>query len=231
MPDSASLHCPNCGAPAAPNTARCPYCQTRLAAVSCPACFGLMFDGQEFCPHCGARRERQVPGGAAGTCPGCRDTLERVEVGTTTLLECRHCDGVWMDADAFERLCADRDTQAAVLHRVTADGGAPEAAVHYRPCVRCGKLMNRVNFAHISGVVVDVCRGHGTFLDAGELHRIVAFVNGGGLDRMREQQREAFAEEERRLRALQDKSDAVRFDTRGSRHELSFDQLLKELFR
>ena len=32
-------------------------------------------------------------------------------------------------------------------------------------------MMNRMNFGRLSGTVVDVCSGHGTFLDAGELHR------------------------------------------------------------
>ena len=34
--------------------------------------------------------------------------------------------------------------------------------------------MNRVNFGKVSGAVgLDVCKGHGTFLDRGELHQIV----------------------------------------------------------
>ena len=37
-------------------------------------------------------------------------------------------------------------------------------------------MMNRVNFGRLSGTIVDVCKGHGTFLDPGELHRIVEFI-------------------------------------------------------
>jgi hypothetical protein len=50
---------------------------------------------------------------------------------------------------------------------------------------------------------VDVCRGHGTFLDAGELHAIVRFIQGGGLDRARQRQIEDLKEQERQLRAAQ----------------------------
>jgi hypothetical protein len=32
-------------------------------------------------------------------------------------------------------------------------------------------MMNRVNFGRLSGTVVDVCRGHGTYLDAGNCIR------------------------------------------------------------
>ena len=46
-------------------------------------------------------------------------------------------------------------------------------------------MMNRMNFGTLSGAIIDVCRGHGTFLDAGELHQIVTFIQQGGLDRAR----------------------------------------------
>ena len=41
--------------------------------------------------------------------------------------------------------------------------------------------MNRVNFAHCSGVVVDVCQGHGSWFDRDELRRIIEFIRRGGL--------------------------------------------------
>jgi hypothetical protein len=45
-----------------------------------------------------------------------------------------------------------------------------------------------------------VCRGHGTYLDPGELHRIVTFIQSGGLDRARARQIDELKEQERRLR-------------------------------
>ena len=64
--------------------------------------------------------------------------MQRVAVGSTALLECDACDGVWVDADVFEALCADKEAQAAVVHRFDR-GGAPAAGrVRYRPCPRCG---------------------------------------------------------------------------------------------
>ena len=41
--------------------------------------------------------------------------------------------------------------------------------------------MNRRQFAHGANVVIDVCKGHGTFFDAGELRKIVDFMKSGGL--------------------------------------------------
>jgi Zn-finger nucleic acid-binding protein/RNA polymerase subunit RPABC4/transcription elongation factor Spt4 len=202
MGDASSLHCPNCGAAVDPDARRCPYCQARLATVSCPSCFALMFDTAAFCPKCGSRRARATGDRTGARCPGCAKELQQVDVGSTTLMECAACDGVWMAAETFERLCTDRESQAAVLHRFPGSKPAGGERVRYRPCVRCGKMMNRVNFGQMSGTVVDVCRGHGTYLDSGELHQIVAFIHSGGLDRARERKLEDMREQERRLNAL-----------------------------
>jgi len=197
MTDAASLHCPNCGAPVDPDLRRCPYCEARLATVSCPSCFATMFDGSAYCPGCGARRSRADAGAAAARCPDCKLAMRQLQVGATALLECETCDGIWVDGQTFEELCADREAQAAVLHQY-ADRPEPSRRVKYRPCVRCGKMMNRVNFARISGVVVDVCKGHGTFLDPGELHAIVQFIHGGGLQRARSRELDDLREQEKR---------------------------------
>jgi Zn-finger nucleic acid-binding protein len=197
MADAASLHCPNCGAPVDPELRRCPYCKARLATVSCPSCFALMFEGSAFCAACGARGARSDTGTAAATCPDCKVAMRQLQLGATAVLECDKCDGVWVDGETFEGLCADREAQAAVLHQYAGRTVAP-GRVKYRPCVRCGKMMNRVNFARISGVIVDVCKGHGTFLDPGELHAIVQFIHGGGLQRARGRQLEELREQEQR---------------------------------
>lgn len=163
-----------------------------------------MFAGADYCEKCGARRGRAEHQDTAATCPGCDNLLRQISVGVTEMFECGKCDGVWVNAEAFERLCADRESQAAVLHhlsgRATPAVGGP---VKYRPCTRCGKMMNRVNFGKLSGAVVDVCKGHGTFLDPGELHQIVAFIQGGGLERARARQLEELRAEQKKLDARQ----------------------------
>jgi Zn-finger nucleic acid-binding protein len=198
--DASSLHCPNCGAAVDPDARRCPYCTARLATVSCPSCFALMFESAAFCPGCGAARARAADvAEAAVTCPGCGEAMPLLRVGTTELFECTACDGLWVDAATFERLCASSDEQAAVLHQFSNAGAVKPAPVRYRKCARCRQLMNRVNFGRLSGVIVDACRGHGTYLDAGELHRIVTFIQSGGLARARARQIEELKEQERRL--------------------------------
>ena len=56
----------------------------------------------------------------------------------------------------------------------------PPHGSFYRPCVVCGRLTNRVNYGHASGVIIDVCKDHGIWFDANELARILAWVRAGG---------------------------------------------------
>jgi Zn-finger nucleic acid-binding protein len=129
--------------------------------------------------------------------------MQDVQLGATAMLECGRCRAVWIDAATFEHICASQESQAAVLHRWPGQHRVQAGAVSYRKCVACGTIMNRLNFARMSGTIVDVCRGHGTLLDAGELHAVVRFIQGGGLDRARERQIEDLKEQEQRLRQAQ----------------------------
>lgn len=201
-----TLRCPACGARSRTGDARCDYCQARLATISCPSCFALLFDGSAYCPHCGAAQNRGEPIEARqARCPACRGSMRWITVGDLDLLECEGCDGTWIEADAFERLCASRESQAAVLHGSAARQPVAKAPqpTRYRPCLRCGTMMNRMNFGRRSGTVVDVCRGHGTFLDRGELHQVIRFVHEGGLERARRAEIEELRDEQRRLESLQ----------------------------
>jgi Zn-finger nucleic acid-binding protein len=132
-----------------------------------------------------------------------------IRVGDVDLLECTSCDGTWIETLAFERLCTQREQQAAIAHTAvesksagaaTPPGAAP---VRYRPCPQCGKMMNRQNFGRLSGTIVDTCSGHGTFLDRGELHQVVKFILEGGFSRMRQAELERLKEEQQRLRELE----------------------------
>jgi Zn-finger nucleic acid-binding protein len=118
--------------------------------------------------------------------------------------ECPKCEGLWVDVATFEAICADRDQQAIVL-----GGASPPPArvelkleeVRYLHCPECHTLMNRVNFAGRSGVIIDACRGHGTWFDRDELPHIVEFIREGGLDQARERERQRLEQERRRTTA------------------------------
>ena len=170
----------------------------------------LLFQGAAFCPSCGAARSRTEEAQPHATkCPACRGDMQWIRVGDVDLLECASCDGTWIEAAAFDKLCTQREQQAAIAHKameLKEPGGASppaELRVRYRPCPQCGKMMNRQNFGRLSGTIVDTCSGHGTFLDRGELHQVVKFILEGGFSRMRQAELERLKEETRRLRELE----------------------------
>jgi Zn-finger nucleic acid-binding protein len=203
-----TLHCPTCGAAASSDAAHCEFCGARLKTVACPRCFAKMFVGSKHCSNCGAEAAAMSADAAGRTasCPRCRVPLESIAVGSASLRECPRCDGLWVDVESFERIVNEREEQAAVLGAPSLlpkhAAGEPNR-VRYVPCPECGQLMNRVNFARCSGVVVDVCKGHGTWFDSDELRQIVEFIRGGGLSVSREREKWEVEAERQKLKQEQ----------------------------
>jgi Zn-finger nucleic acid-binding protein len=199
----ASLNCPTCGAPAAgPDAARCEYCGSTLTTTSCPSCFGAMFVGMQFCPHCGAKGDRSVDASTAIPCPSCKGTMQRIRVGATAMLECSSCHADWLDAGTFTNLCLNREERGAIAALTAAPTGTAITGatkqVRYVPCPVCRNLMNRENFGRRSGVIVDVCKGHGVWFERNELAAVMAFIDSGGLERARVAQAEHDREQRQR---------------------------------
>jgi Zn-finger nucleic acid-binding protein len=147
--------------------------------------------------------------------------MEAVTLGGTMLRECPKCAGLWVDTALLEHICAQRERQAAVLG-MAQPADAPvcsviEEKVRYLPCPECQKLMNRVNFAGYSNVIVDVCKSHGTWFDRDELRRVVEFIRSGGLDTARHRD---LAELEARQRQLKAAQTAIAWDNRLPDREL-----------
>jgi len=163
----------------------------------------MMFIGSKHCPRCGAAAA--VPKIAAAKdrhCPRCKVEMVSATIGSTGVLECEQCLGLWLDVPSFEKICADREQQAAVLGSASvapAHAVQETSKVNYAPCPQCSQLMNRINFARCSGVIVDICKGHGTWFDRDELSRIVEFIRGGGLEASRTREMNEIKEERRRL--------------------------------
>ena len=206
MPDS-TARCPGCGAPAAADAATCEYCGAALATVTCPSCFAPMFIGSRFCARCGAEAVRtELDDDATLFCPRCGEETHAIALGSTHVHECSACGGLWLDPATMQKLVDAREEHAAVVSALAARTptatSAPET-VRYIPCPRCKKLMNRVNFAHSSGVVIDVCKSDGVWLDRGELQRVIGFVEGGGLTASREYEKERLVDEQQRLKKMQ----------------------------
>jgi Zn-finger nucleic acid-binding protein len=206
------LKCANCGGVLRDAARKCDYCsaeitleERRLTAM-CPKCFARMAGDAHFCMDCGvAVQTTALYAVAEGTqCPRCKAPLASRVLGDVSLVECSHCGGFWMAHEAFVRACEEHDS-ATLVERALGERPAAQQVldletVHYLKCIACGELMWRKNYGTASGVIIDVCKQHGVWLDARELERILAFVRGGGLARARQLEIERWKEEERRLR-------------------------------
>lgn len=151
--------------------------------------------------------------------------MEIVALGATKLRECPKCEGLWVDKASLESICAERERQAEVLGMAQSNDapapGAFEDKIRYLPCPVCHNLMNRVNFAGYSNVIVDICKNHGTWFDRDELRRVVEFIRSGGMDKAR---RVHIDELETRQRQLKASQMAGAWDTPASNRELDPDR-------
>jgi Zn-finger nucleic acid-binding protein len=163
----------------------------------------MMFLGSKHCPRCGAAYDREPEVLSAGRkCPRCKIELQVVTIGEVHVLECAKCLGLWLTTKAFERICADKEQQSAVLGSASlhdVDRSIHPTKVNYVPCPECSQLMNRANFARCSGVIIDLCKQHGIWFDRDELSRIVEFIRSGGLEMSRAKEKMALEEDRRQL--------------------------------
>ena len=125
---------------AIPRAGRCPYCQRAAGDGQLPVLLRAdVRRRRASATKCGAARARAEADDAAA--PAARPAAASCSAstsGATAMLECAACDGVWVDADVFERICADREAQAAVLHRLAPQPRArrqPVPRCSYRPCL------------------------------------------------------------------------------------------------
>lgn len=151
-----------------------------------------MFAGMDYCPHCGAKASRLLNENApAMRCPACKADMRAVTIGQTSMYECPSCGGEWLEATAFTELCTNREQRGAAIAFAGVTSSGPTArtatggAVRYRSCPVCAKIMNRQNFGRRSGVVIDVCKGHGVWFDAKELGATLAFIDSGEFEKAR----------------------------------------------
>ena len=204
--DAEVSRCAACGALVGSAERVCAYCQAAIerttvaAGPVCPECYARNPVHARHCTSCGVALVPQPVRASAQAleCPVCDGTrLTGRNLGGLWLDECPECHGLWAPRDALDRLIERlRERRRAAP---TEDMGFPPAAtsarpraerhaawqesISYRRCPECGSLMARKNVARRSGVIVDRCADHGTWLDALEMEDIAAFALEGGLDR------------------------------------------------
>jgi Zn-finger nucleic acid-binding protein len=115
-------------------------------------------------------------------CPRCAKPLHEGETHEQTAEICSGCGGIFVKHDALRTMIdAAHDTSTEGENTIAKRRAALERDVRYLECPRCDQRMERMNFGQRSGIVVDVCKMHGTWFDASELDGVLEFVRRGGL--------------------------------------------------
>jgi Zn-finger nucleic acid-binding protein len=198
QPVDVEVHrCGACGAGVAATDRACAYCSQEIVrdprrlGLICPACYARSPEDTRFCTACGIPiRPQPIPDGdhPAFVCPACDHDLSHRAVGAVWLDECAGCGGLWVGDEDFD-LLVNRAAEAA-RQRPTMGLGTDhrrrrktefQTDVRYRRCPDCEGVMQRRNFGKSSGIIVDWCGRHGSWLDADELEDIADFIVKGGL--------------------------------------------------
>jgi Zn-finger nucleic acid-binding protein len=198
------IACPTCGGPLRVGARACPFCHCTLATTRCAHCTAWNISQAQHCQSCG----RPLSGAAAataaarsgGVCPRCSQRLAPRQYGELDVDECDGCGGLMVTPTMMDRIVAARDASSNLRLSLPERTFNREAEVRYLRCPGCDKTMNRRAFGRISGVIVDVCKDHGVWFDAGELAEVLAFIERGGLERARERETEELKQAARNAR-------------------------------
>jgi len=189
--DAAVTRCAACGALVGETETTCSYCRAEIerkpapAGPVCPECYARNPERARYCAVCGVAFRPQ-PARTDATplgCPVCTGSrLVPRAIGGLWVDECPRCLGLWAPGDTMDQLVERIRERRRKEATPSNAGGRPthraawQAQVTYRHCPACGAAMQRRNFGNTSGVVVDWCGSHGTWLDAHEMEDIASFV-------------------------------------------------------
>lgn len=119
-------------------------------------------------------------------CPVCAAPIVALELNQIEVDHCLKCGGVWLDPDEMDLLLEGSPGREEIRANMRPDDGAGEKALD---CTLCGKRMEklRVERGGSGGLRIDRCvKGHGTWLDGGELHALVALSDFPAAHRIHE---------------------------------------------
>ena len=146
--------------------------------MQCPKCQHRFNKVLSYCPYCGqANNTKDTGSNSKALCPRCAIPLEMIRLRDNELDICPVCHGMWLDTLEFKRLTSERDVyEDDTVSKEFQKKAIPQKEIKYLPCPRCKNLMIKRNFKKISGVIIDLCRLHGVWLDPGELEQIRSFI-------------------------------------------------------
>ncbi|MCK5834722.1 MAG: zf-TFIIB domain-containing protein [Lentisphaeria bacterium] len=163
--------------------------------AKCANCGGEV-TGRAPCAYCGSVQEldRSKLGSYSVSddpsnrmCPCCDIPLRTINVGQGKkfyIEQCSSCYGLFFDPDELEALMNESTSEVYSIKLQKIDKLSSENFMEdkivYRKCPICRTLMNRKNFGGRSGIIIDICKDHGIWLDRGELSALLEWKQAGG---------------------------------------------------
>ena len=208
--------------------------------TNCRHCGAPADRDQRHCGYCNSRVEQDLHGALAyGTaqptedrhCPDCDKPLETVNIksdSTFYIERCVDCHGLFFDPGELEALMESSVTNVhhadkEKLAKIHAEKYVSQKGFKYRKCPVCKVIMNRKNFAAQAGVVIDECRQHGYWLDAGELQHLMEWRKAGGHivaeEKDRQRQKMESLKNEETLRKMERKKQSMNYEYRSGRFD------------
>ncbi|WP_305906645.1 zf-TFIIB domain-containing protein [Methylomarinum sp. Ch1-1] len=162
----------------------------------CKSCSAPLLANTTLCRYCGVRNDIDLHGRhqyslhssqSKRLCPECNEHLQTIDLnlnGPFLIERCEQCFGLFFDPGEVEILLESSvsnvfDINHQLLHNINKDRYR-DKQVKYLKCPDCQILMNRVNFGHRSGVVIDRCKKHGVWLESGEITHLMEWKKAGG---------------------------------------------------
>lgn len=163
--------CNSCSAPLPANTNKCTYCGVRSDVD--------LHNKHDY--HVNETESERI-------CPHCEIPLQTVNLNSEGKLQierCKECYGLFFDPGEIESLLESSVSNVQEINRqhirnINKDRFQKKQKIKYVKCPVCRILMNRVNYGHRSGVIIDSCRKHGVWLDNGEITHLMEWTKAGG---------------------------------------------------
>ena len=173
--------------------------------AKCTHCSAPLPKNGIICEYCGTRNDidlteikKVVQSNMSHMlwCPVCHTHMSTINISKKSPLHverCSKCFGIFFDKNELElmieeTLKGDREFNFIKLSQILQNPRFTNNIV-YRKCPVCKKTMQRKNFMKRSGVVTDVCREHGIWLDSGELRHIMEWLKVGGEERIQKEKK------------------------------------------
>ncbi|MBF0379098.1 MAG: zf-TFIIB domain-containing protein [Desulfamplus sp.] len=189
--------------------------------AKCINCAAPLPSNSIECEYCGSKNDTDLRGIHDFTteepqtnriCPNCNISLKTIDLkidGKFLIERCEECFGLFFDPGELEAIIDASVKNVYTINLKKLDNinlsmTPKNHNVVYIKCPVCSNFMNRVSFGTRSGVVVDRCKEHGIWLNAGELRHLFEWKKAGGQLLHEQREREKNQRKEREQERKED---------------------------